>query len=129
MSFQPQDTDFIPYYKWKRRNPDLVEMQDRCPDCWGDGEEECPCCGSLVECERCSATGKVIPLPDGKTVTLKMLYWIQRRRDKAAVEAYLEGKKIPASIQLPTPVERVKTISHGGKRVKVQYVKSLFEEN
>jgi DnaJ-class molecular chaperone len=75
------------FEEWKKRNPDIEEDTDECPECNGEGEHECDC-GDLHECGFCDGTGVV----GGKT--LQEIFYDQYKRDMKALERWLEKVKL-----------------------------------
>lgn len=53
-------------YLEKLRLNGFPQVRAECPECFGDGEVECPCCGSCgVECDECEGSGESL-YPDFK---------------------------------------------------------------
>lgn len=49
----------IPFDVWKILWEDEISPEEPCEYCDGTGEEECECCGHIVECEECDGRGVV----------------------------------------------------------------------
>ncbi|WP_299202475.1 hypothetical protein [uncultured Amphritea sp.] len=53
------------YEKWKKEQLAVIQNmpeEDRevdCPECHGEGEYECDCCGHERECDRCEGYGHI----------------------------------------------------------------------
>lgn len=48
----------LSYQEWIKQNPQELE-EIKCSRCDGTGEEECPHCGSITECEKCHGEGTI----------------------------------------------------------------------
>lgn len=49
--------------EWKRTDNHrvLVRVEIDCPDCDGEGDKRCPCCGHVTEsCKRCGGDGTIM---------------------------------------------------------------------
>ena len=49
------------YQEWLKRQPDIAEAVETCPECGGCGYIICDHCRSSVYCEVCDGRGKVGP--------------------------------------------------------------------
>ena len=74
--FQP-----MPYEEWIELNPDVLTDEIICPECDGLCEAECPCCGQMTECDRCSGSGT--------TVDARALYEKMRKKDMEKLAKYM----------------------------------------
>ena len=68
------------FERWEAANPDLAEQEpDPCPECSGEGEIVCGCCGHAATCEKCNGFGVV-------GLSLFERYKAQIERDRKAYE-------------------------------------------
>jgi len=71
VKYQPK---FLSFNEWLKQNPDVLDQEENCTDCDGEGTIECMRCGHEEMCEKCGGSGtKNNP---------KDLYKQQRERDK-----------------------------------------------
>ena len=53
-----EKSQFLSYEEWIKLNPELLEQEEECDECDGQGTKECSECGQDIECEECEGTGK-----------------------------------------------------------------------
>lgn len=76
---------FLNFEEWLTLNPDIKDVEEECPDCFGDGIEDCPYCSQPIECDTCDGSGKK------KTTDAKAMYYTQLIKEiKLAQKAGIE---------------------------------------
>lgn len=49
----------ISFDEWIKLNPEVVDAEKECEECYGEGFEECYACGHEADCEYCGGAGIV----------------------------------------------------------------------
>jgi RecJ-like exonuclease len=97
----PTTFTFLTFEQWKQANPDVVDIEDTCDECGGDGMHTCDC-GDTHDCGYCSGTGKI------KEVAIEDIYNRQLAKDKAKLEKYLNMVTVPVTPEGAVPVKEEK---------------------
>lgn len=71
------------YQEWLKANHELKEEDYPCPECGGDGEIECGCCGHTNDCHACM----------GRGTTLYWDYLKQAEKERLLLEKSTNGCK------------------------------------
>lgn len=73
----------LTYDEWIAEHPEVELEEVPCPICDGTGEDECPCCGHEIECEKCNGEGYI--------TSARAIYEKQLAADKKALAKFLKG--------------------------------------